>query len=77
VTYNRNLLDVISSLIYFLHANNVKMNAKLDNLATMEFLLVWYTETGPTYHIDGNLKFPSTIVQDTGIVNNNVQSLKC
>lgn len=29
-----------------------------------------------TYQIDGNLKFPTTIVQNTGVVNNNIQSLK-
>ena len=29
-----------------------------------------------TYHVDSNLKFPSTIVQNTSVVNNNVQSLK-
>jgi hypothetical protein len=53
------------------------MNAQLSTLAAVEFALVWCNETGRTYHIYGNLKLPSAIIQDTGIVNNNVQSLKC
>jgi hypothetical protein len=53
------------------------MDAQLDSPATMEFFLVWHNEIRPTYHIDGNLKFPSTVVQNTSVVNNNIQSLKC
>jgi hypothetical protein len=30
-----------------------------------------------TYHVDFNLKFPSTIVQNASVINNNVQRLEC
>ena len=29
-----------------------------------------------TYHVDSNLKFPSTIVQNASVINDNVQSLE-
>ena len=29
-----------------------------------------------TYHVDSNFKFPSTIVQNTSVINDNVQSLE-
>jgi hypothetical protein len=29
-----------------------------------------------TYHVDCNLKFPSTIVQNSSVINDNVQSLE-
>jgi hypothetical protein len=44
------------------------MNAQLTTLAAVEFALVWCNETGRTYHIDGNLKLPSAIIQDTALL---------
>jgi hypothetical protein len=29
-----------------------------------------------TYHVDSNFKFPSTVVQNTSVINDNVQSLE-